>query len=479
MLDGLWGLIRWLMSFAPFQFIGFVGEALWVLLGIGAFACVVLGVAAYRDRKDAERAEKDGLKPQDIKVERNSAASGGTRQKTPPPPPEPKPEPEAAKSKTAAQIFKETFPEIKVAPVPLPAVPFAIRIKEEDASSLRDGRPRPCLRVEFAGSVPVDVAADLSLLLTVEDLTSGTAQHVFATVDALQDERTGLFVERAKLGKVDPPGLSPDGWREIALFPTSFFQPPRAGRCRLRFSCLCVPSGNASLSVIDPVLRSRIYCSAVAEVFAELPIKGYLEEDYDREQVAGMIVCVAWGFAHALGGAELKCAQVISNWSAQASTLLGGTSGLPSASFARVVDGADRLGRSGGMGFLSACEQLARFHVPEAPEMAFELCCRLAKVIGGSSDASYSLLRDGALAMGVGPGEFARLMGVGLGGPLMATDEELVGLDSTLSKERVAKFLREQFGKWNARSASVRDPDERRQIAVRLNAIAKLRQKYL
>ena len=110
--------------------------------------------------------------------------------------------------------------------------------------------------------------------------------------------------------------------------------------------------------------------------------------------------------------------------------------------------------------------------------MAFDLCCRVAKASGGSMEDSFALLRDGALAMGVGPDEFSRLMSTYLGDMVASADEELVGLDPDWDKERILKFLREQFGKWNARSGSERDPAERRNIAIRLNAIAKLRQKY-
>lgn len=382
------------------------------------------------------------------------------------------------KAKAAADVFKEAFPEMRVNPLPLPAVPFALRVTETGSPAGKSGHAGPCLRVEVSGSVPLAVATELVLLLTVEDLSAQSAQHVFATVASLQDERTGLFVERAKLGLIAPPGLRHAGWHEIALIPSAYLQAPRGGRRRLRFSCLGVPARHADVSVIDPLLRSEVCCSAVAELEAELPAKGYLDEEADREQAAGMILCVAWGFARALGLAEARVSPVISNWMTQAASLLGSPADEASPSLRRVMEGADKLGRSGGVGFPIACGHLARLHVPEAPLLAFELCCRIAKEVGGSYEDAYALLRDGALAMGVDPDEFARLMSVYLAGPSVVSDEELVGLDPSWDKDRIQRFLREQFGKWNARSGSAADSSERRKIANRLNALAKLRQKY-
>ena len=472
----LYGLMGTLMPFPAFQFICSSSAPIWVAIGVVLLVALILAVAGYLDRGDAAKERRPNQKPFDIKVDAAVPGSASGRNARP----------NAAsaagaapsKPKTAEQIFKDAFPELKVAPPPLPAVPFALRVTEVDASSIKDGRSRPCLRVEVSGSVPLASATDLSLLLTVEDLTTKSVQHVFATVDSFQDERTGLFVERAKLGLIDPPGLRHAGWKEIALIPTSFLQAPRAGRRRLRFSCLGVPARNVDVSVIDPLLRSEIHCAAVAEVDADLPAKGYLEEDYDREQAAGMILCVGWGFAHALGVGEHKASPVVSAWMAQASSLLGGASDQPSVSLQRVMDGADKLGRSRGMDFVPACEMLAKLHVPEAPLMAFDLCCRIAKAFGGPPEDSYARLRDGAVAMGVDPDEFARLMRTYLAGPAVASDEELVGLDPSWDKERIHRFLREQFGKWNARSGGATDLAERRKIAIRLNALAKLRQKY-
>lgn len=465
-----------LMPCSPLQFIASSSLPIMVAIGAVLFVAVILWIADRRNREREAKSRATPRKSKDIRIDEVTPGASAARGRS-----HGKPGASAggdSKPKTAEQIFKEAFPELKVAPVPLPPVPFSIRVTEIDAATLKDGRSRPCLRVEVCGSVPLDSASELTLLLTVEDLTASTTQHVFATVDTLQDERTGLFVERAKLGKIDPPGLRHSGWREIALIPTSFLQAPRSGRRRLRFSCIGVPSANSSVSVIDPLLRSTIHCTSMAEVEAELPVKGYLEDDDDREQAAGMVLCVAWGFAHAHGAPVSKAAPVMSAWSAQAPSLLCGTTGQPSASLARILDGADKLGLFGGIGYLEACAMLARSHVPEAPLMAFELCCKVAKTAGSAADDAYSLLRDGALAMGVSTDEFARLIQTHLGGVSQATDEELVGLDPSWSKEQIGKFLREQFGKWNARSGGVSSYAERQKIAIRLNTIAKLRQKY-
>lgn len=451
-------------------------NSLWVLITFIAIVGIVVGVEAYKDWKTKARALRDASKSKNIKFNQaNDVASLNRNQRDKSPS---KTVHRTSRPKTPAEVFKVAFPGLKVVTALLPNVPFALRIFTVAEARGSSSKLASKFAVEIYGSISLTVAHRLILLLTIEDITTGVPKQVFGTVDHLQDERTGLFVERVHLGGVSPPGRHEAVWREVALIPVALLQSSNAGRRRLRFSCIGVPAQNASASVIDPLLRSEVLCSAVAEVEAELPTKGYLDKDHDREQAAGMILCIAWGFARALGNIDKKTESIISAWSGQAPSLLGGASGLPSASLTHVLDGAAKFGQFRGMEFLSACELLAKSPVTEAPLMALDLCCRIAKASFDSTGISYALLRDGALAMGVVPDEFTRLMRTYLESPSPETYENLVGLDPSWDKQRTIKFLSEQFGKWNARSSSERDPVERGIIAMRLNAIAKLRQRY-
>jgi len=456
------------------QSIAAISAELWILAGLAL--CLVMGITlvALKHRQGGKRAAQYASKAGGSSTRRTAGVS----------------RPESRRRTSSAMAGDDTSSggnagqssgsvRPKVAPIGRPTVPFAIRAAEVHGAGAKGGRAFRHIRLEVSGSVQVEETTDISLLVTVEDLTSGSVQKVFATVDDLQDERTGLFVGRAGLGKVGPGGLVKKGWDEVLTIPADCLQSSCSGLRRLRFSCICVPTGNVAASVIEPTLRSRICATAVTELEIELPTKGYLEADKEREEAAGMILCVAWGFVHALGGSQREARTVISAWSAQAPSLLGGASGMPSAGLGLVLENADKLGQSGRMGFLPACEALARSPVAEASLMGFELCCRLAKASSAAVETSYAMLRDGALAMGVGHEEFSRLMRSHLSSPGDLSEEELVGMDPSWPREQIARFLREQFGKWNARSGGVTASSEKRDIAIRLNALAKLRLKYL
>ena len=82
--------------------------------------------------------------------------------------------------------------------------------------------------------------------------------------------------------------------------------------------------------------------------------------------------------------------------------------------------------------------------------------------------------------MGIEAADFAQIMQAS-GDPQVQAWTRLeaqVGLDPKWPSERIRKYLADQFHKWNARSASVRNTSEREEIAARLWALAKLRQRH-
>ncbi len=380
-----------------------------------------------------------------------------------------RPSPPLAKpsGKSAEQIFRETFEGVKPVLEPLPAVPFAIRLIPE----------REEIRVDVQGSIPVTSSATLDFVLTLEDATGSPIERVFATNAKYQDEQTGVYVVRSTLGAVRPPGYRDRGWTALGVIRLAALQTPFAGRRKLRVTCVGLPTQAAVLSVASPEFGASILCSATATLEVDIERRGYVELRRLRERSPGTIVCLGWTFAVAASLEPARAEAVLRRWmQSQVDQAEEGT-GQDRASLAVGLEAALALAQR-GLESSAAALAIAEAGIPEAPRQALELCLELAAT--GPGTHAYPLLRELALGMGLEAGEFARIMQT-LADPesqAWARLQAQVGMDPRWPTERIQKYLADQFHKWNARSASVRDIAEREEISARLVALAKLRRHH-
>ena len=381
----------------------------------------------------------------------------------------PSPPPAKPSGKSAEQIFRETFPGVKPVLEPLPAVPFAIRLIPE----------REEIRVDVQGSIPVTSSAILDFVLTLEDATGSSTERVFATNAKYQDEQTGVYVVRSTLGDVRPPGYRDRGWTALGVIRLAALQTPFAGRRKLRVTCVGLPTQAAVQPVASPEFGSAILCSAVASVEVDVTRRGYVEMRRLRERSPGTIVCLGWTFAMAAGFPPARAEEVLRRWMKAQADQTDEGAGQGSPPMSAGLDAALALAQR-GLDRSAAAAAIAEAGIPEAPRQALELCLDLAVSIAGSSNDVYPLLRELALGMGIEAAEFAQIMQAS-GDPQVQAWTRLeaqVGLDPKWPSERIRKYLADQFHKWNARSASVRNTSEREEIAARLWALAKLGQRH-
>lgn len=428
----------------------------WGLLAIGIGYALFRLVRFVRARWEASRRPPLQTQP------RRAAAT--------PPPPKPDPGPKSPPApKSAGQVFREAFPDLKVTAEPLPPVPFAVQLtvdKEE-------------IRVDVRGSIPVSTLVTLDFVLTLEDITRAAPERVFATQAKYQDEQTGLYVVRSTLGSVHPPGYPDRGWTALGVIRLSALQTPFSGRRKLRLTCVGMPTESAARSVTSPEFRSAILCSAVASVEVDVARRGYVEMRRLRERSPGTIVCVGWTFAMAAGLPPARAEEVMRRWMKAQVDQADEGEGQGRMPMSAELDAALALAQR-GLDRSAAAAAVAEAGIPEASRQALELCLELALSISGSSNDAYPLLRELALAMGIEAGEFAQIMQASGDPEVQAWTrlEKQVGLDPKWPAELIRRYLVDQFHKWNARSAIARNGTERAEIADRLWALAKLRQRY-
>lgn len=334
--------------------------------------------------------------------------------------------------------------------------------------------------VQVGGGIAVGAETIIDLIITLEDIGNGSAQPVFATQAGRRDEQTGQFVLRSTLGKVTPPGRSVAGWTSVGTVSLADISAPRAGRRNFRLSCLAVPSSLSQVSLVDERLRGGLLAATSVTFGVDLRRRGYVEERRDRTQAAGLVLCLAFAFAERGCGDRRRAEPGCRRWmEAQLARRKPAD---------RAADGFNREALEAAYGTaresdiepkLLADQMLACRH-PDLAREALRLCVEISKegeVLAAGALAELKHLRQ---LLGLDPGELRAALDALSGGGEAEADQEraaLIGLDLSWDQARIRRHLLAQFNRWNSRHP--RDAAEREAISLRLDAIARLRQRYL
>jgi hypothetical protein len=404
---------------------------------------------------------------------------------TPPPSPPPprrnaRPPPTSKSSapKSAEQVFREAFPGVRVPPPTF--MPFRIRAEACQLREKVSGEQQPGLRIDVCGGIEVANDVTVDLIVTMEDVTDGASQPVYATQDRYQDEQTGQFVLRTTMGKVTQPGRPDSGWTSVGVIPFSNIRAPKSGGRILRLSCLAVPSDISGLTVVDERLRSGMLAAATVNFEVALVRKGYVEQRFARQNAAGLVVCLSFAFAtHAFRDAR-RAESFARVWmDRHLARMKGEDDGLVAQT--RVsIEAAFAMARVTKTDLRVACRELLAYEVADMAQEGLGLCVE----IGRSDDVIPAdiMIELKALCRELGLGLDALQRHASASAPGAAADDDqecatLIGLDLRWDSRRIRRHLLDQFMKWNSRHP--KDATERETITRRLEAIAKLRQRYL
>lgn len=391
---------------------------------------------------------------------------------------QPKAPPDIRPSKSAEQIFKEAFPGLRVSPPPI--APLRVRA---EACELRDrvtGERQSGFRIDVCGGFEVTHEIIADLVITIEDVTDAAIQQVYATRPRHQDEQTGLFVLRTTVGKVKPPGKIDGGWTSVGVVPFVNLQAPKAGQRSLRLSCVAVPASLSGLSIVDERLRAGMLAAATVTFDVSLSSRGYLEQRFVRQNAAGLVVCLAFAFAARVRRDIQHALPVAKDWMAKHLSKLNGEEDGLIESTRRAMEAALEMSMVKHSEVGDVCRELLACDVPGMASEALEICVSVGKTDGIVPIATLTELKSLTLSLNLGLEVLNAHLDSGSHESALASDREiarLVGLDLSWDKKRIRRHLMDQFMKWNARHP--KSPEEREKISKQLNAIARLRQRYL
>lgn len=430
-----------------------------IMLGV-VFVCL----AVYFGKRRARRS--DGPLPPPV------------RPKPRRPSPSPRESPKAPSPKSAEQIFKEAFPGLRVSPPPIS--PFRVRA---EACELRDkatGERQPGFRIDVCGGFEVAHEVITDLVITLEDVTEKTEQQVYATRPRHQDAQTGLFVLRTTVGKVSPPGRIDRGWTSVGVVPFVNLRAPKSGERKLRLSCMAVPASISGMTIVDERLRAGMLAAASVTFDVTLTSRGYVEQRFARQNAAGLVVCLAFAFAEKVYGDPQKAKTSAREWMAGCLSKFKGEDDELIESVRQAMEAAFEMSSVKSQDAATLCRELLSCEVPGMASEGLKICVMVGRVDGVVPVRTLGELKRLCGDLGLGLEVLNRHVDGDSAGRAADSDQELarlIGLDLSWDQKRIRRHLMDQFMKWNARHP--KSAEEREMISRQLNAIARLRQRYL
>ncbi len=352
-----------------------------------------------------------------------------------------------------------------------------------EACILRDkktGEEQPGFRIDVCGGIEVAGEAIVDLIVTMEDVSDGSPQPVYATMEKYQDDQTGQFVLRSTLGKASSPGRPDSGWTSVGVVPFANIRAPKSGQRTLRLSCVAAPAELAGLTVIDERLRAGMLAAATTQLDVALVRKGYVEQRYARQNAAGLVVCLGHAFAGRLRRDPLQSGLAIQAWMRRYLEQLKGEDVRLVAQTQASLEAAAVMSSGTWPDLGVVCRELLAYEVDGMPQEALALCVEVGRFEGAVSAEVMAELKCLCRELSLGLDELRRHIDAANEGAVVGRDQEyaeLVGLDLGWDTRRIRRHLLDQFTKWNSRHP--KDPAERAIITRQLEAIAKLRQRYL
>ena len=377
--------------------------------------------------------------------------------------------------KPAREVFAGAFPGVKVPPAGLPPVDFAMRAELCRIPASETGKAKWELRIDVMGSITVAEPCDLDLVVSLEDLTEGPARPVFSGLERYQDERTGMFRLRTSLGALKPPGRPDSGWTTVGTIPLDVLQAPRSGRRQLRLACLGIPGAVSRLSLVDPELIAHRICSASVTMEAELSLIGYVEQRDARLMGAGLVVSLAWALADEEAWELALVLPIVRAWIDRHVAFSQADFPGESAKLKEAMEQSLALSERTSLGLDVVSHQLARVPVAELHYACLRLC-----IVAGKAAGSFPFKRlvEIARALEVPMERLNQLFSEHETAADFAALEQELGLSPVWPTDRIRRHLREQFSKWNAQSLFAKSEEQRVKIQRKLDAVARLQQRY-
>ena len=364
------------------------------------------------------------------------------------------------------------------------------------------------LIVECKGLMPVYSRTEIGFVTSIlcKDKDRKFAP-VLSMIDQCQEELTSAYQHTYEIGEVDGPGGYSD-WVGIAVIIPDLIHPAYGGEQTLGVVVRLVDMNNMPSIILGYCPRSDCIWTDSVDFKYNFKdedgkdIKGFKEEEADRDEARALSVKLGMAVAMADGELDDSEGKTLNKWIKK---IISPYSEDKQESLKNIYNSAlkesYKLAESGNLKLTDICKQMNK--VAEAPQIheALELAHEVMAADGILDQSETKMINKIAALLEIDTDELETIRDKQLVGfkPKFVDDDDddddddpeddpnggnpidvegLLGIDPTWSNKKIRAHLGKEFTKRNGRMNSLSEGAERQSAQKMLDLIAKTRKKY-
>lgn len=304
----------------------------------------------------------------------------------------------------------------------------------------------------------------------------------FTQTDESQNSR--VYRSDINFGYVEMPGNYFPNWSPLAGVILEGIHHPHKGNRELNFTIYYYDYNDPPIFQNGDVIsgRTKIFHISESKVHISFDEPGFMDEIKNENKVKPLIIEVAVAMAMSDGSLDKSEGNVIKHWIKKELSLVNDSK--RKAKLKKTLNDSLETSYkkiSEGKSFGNAIKKINENASKTIKYQVIELCLDILSADGVAEEGELKLLKDLSLKLGLDYEEVQKMKEKTLlkvESSESASDESLIGLDESLSKENKLKFINKEYKKWNGRLNSLSTGEKKENAQRMLEVLSKLRRKY-
>lgn len=351
---------------------------------------------------------------------------------------------------------------------------FQIRARHK---MVGDDNDIPVIIVEARGNLTVNYTMDVEFVTFAVDTTDNSdGEQIFCKADGFKNEKNHVFEYVKNIGALSPDNYYPD-WSTIAFAPTDALVFPRSGNRIIKFYSFLTQKTSSE--------RRQPLVANDCQILYKFGDTGYKE--WDEKKIDSLKATINLGVAMAFidGDFNKTEAAAIKGWlKTQVENLDDDKQAYAKKKLNEEMIAAVNLAPHGKVDLFSAANALRNSPIKNSAYNGLELCTIIMASDGKINKDEIELLNRIKELLGIDDKELRGLIdkhtynAVTTSDNGKLTDEQLIGLNTTLPIDEIRKEIRNSFNRYNGHLNIENDSNKRKRYQDCIDACARLKKKY-